>query len=46
MRLKPHKWFNDEIINGYVSLINLRDKETNAGNVFAFNSFFYTILKD
>lgn len=45
-RLKPGKWFNDEIVNGYVSLINLREKEMNLGNAFAFNSFFYTLLLD
>ena len=45
-RLKPGKWFNDEIVNGYVSLINLREKEMNIGHAFAFNSFFYTLLSD
>ena len=44
-RLLPNQWFNDEIINGYVSLINLREKETGSGNVFCFNSFFYTLLE-
>lgn len=29
-----------------MSLINLREKEQSVGNVFAFNSFFYTLLKD
>ena len=41
-KLKPNQWFNDEIINGYIALINYRDKELSLGNVFAFNTFFFT----
>lgn len=45
-RLGPGKWFNDEIINGYVNLINERDKEFGAGSVFCFNTYFYTMIED
>ena len=44
-RLLPGKWLNDEIINGYVSLINEREKEQNLGNVYIFNTYFYTMIE-
>ena len=44
-RLQPGKWFNDEIINAYVNLINSRDKANNLYNVFTFNTYFYTLLE-
>jgi Ulp1 family protease len=41
-RLRPGRWFNDEIINGYVNLVN-----SNQGRrVFAVNTFFFTMLED
>lgn len=44
-RLQPGKWFNDEIVNAYVSLINDREKEFNLGSVFSFNTYFYTMME-
>jgi Ulp1 family protease len=44
-RLNPGQWFNDEIVNGYISLINQRDKALNQNSVFCFNTFFYTMLE-
>lgn len=44
-RLSPGKWFNDEIINAYISLINKREQEMNLGSVFTFNTYFYTMLE-
>lgn len=45
-RLEPGHWFNDEIINAYVCLINEREKESQAGTVFCFNTYFFTQLED
>ena len=45
-RLEPRKWLNDEIINAYISLINERDNIMNNGNVFIFNTFFFTMIED
>ena len=45
-RLEPKKWLNDEILNAYITLINERDKIMNNGNVFIFNTFFFTMIED
>ena len=45
-RLEPGKWLNDEIINGYISLINEREKEFNTGSIFCFNTYFYTMIEN
>jgi sentrin-specific protease 1 len=42
-RLKPGRWLNDEVLNAYISLVNLRSTTTHA---FVFNTFFYTMLED
>ena len=44
-RLNGRKWFNDEIINSYIALINERSKRLNLCNVFVFNTFFYTMVE-
>lgn len=48
-RLNPGVWLNDEIMNGYVSLINKRCRSTETGDrrtCFAFYTTFYTMLTD
>jgi Ulp1 family protease len=41
-RLRPGKWLNDEIINAYIRLINLRKSMKG----YALNTFFYTMLEN
>ncbi len=43
-KLKPGQWLNDEIINFYVNLIQLRAGREGPLKVFCFNSFFWTKL--
>jgi len=43
-RLKPGKWLNDEILNAYIKLINMRKGPFKGG--FALNTFFYTMLEN
>jgi hypothetical protein len=40
-RLGPRRWLNDEVLNGYVALINSVPKP-----VFVMNTFFFTMLED
>lgn len=44
-RLKPGKWLNDEIINSYINLVNLRTKDLGLIHAYTFNTFFYTLLE-
>ena len=41
-RLRPGKWLNDEIINAYIRLVNLRKSMKG----YAVNTFFYTMLEN
>jgi hypothetical protein len=41
-RLRPGKWLNDEIINAYIRLINLRKSMKG----YALNTFFYIMLEN
>lgn len=41
-RFKPGRWLNDEILNAYISLVNLRQPS----QAYVFNTFFYTMLED
>jgi len=41
-RLNPRKWLNDEVVNAYISLVNLRPGQ----NAYIMNTFFYTMLED
>lgn len=40
--MRPGKWLNDEIINAYVRLINMRK----ASKGYVLNTFFYTMLEN
>ncbi|KAJ1806790.1 hypothetical protein LPJ75_004969 [Coemansia sp. RSA 2598] len=45
--LKPGTWLNDEVINFYMQLIMSRaDKRSELPRVHAFNTFFYSTLRD
>jgi Ulp1 family protease len=45
-RLKPGKWLNDDIINAYISLINMRSQSLGLKKAYIFNTFFYTMIED
>ncbi len=45
-RFSPGKWFNDEIMNGYIKLVNHRDQTLKISNMFCFNTFFYTLIEN
>lgn len=45
-RLKPGNWLNDDIINAYISLINLRTQSLGSKKAYIFNTFFYTMIED
>jgi Ulp1 family protease len=41
-RLRPKSWFNDELINGYINLINERTTQQNLRHAYIMSTFFYT----
>lgn len=46
LRLRPRTWLNDECINAYVALVNLREQQRGVQDCFAFNTFFFTMLEN
>lgn len=48
-RLAPGKWLNDEVVNCYAELINLRSQKTSqkiGRSIYCWNSFFYQRLSE